>query len=284
MFDLLKDLAQRPEPFSRYTAKELWTRPYLARQMLAYHLDQATDLASRRLDTIDTTVNWIDLQVTLPGKRLCDLGCGPGLYARRFSDCGAEVTGVDFSAHSLAYARRRAAEDEMDIRYVEADYLVDELPTGFDIVTLIYTDFCVLSPVQRASLLNRIRAMLGPGGQLVMDVAGMGSFTGKREQTHVEYRLMDGFWAEGDYVGIQRSYVYPEEYLSLDRFLIIEPTETWQIFNWFQYFTPQGLQAELSAAGFTLDQMAGDLTGAPLKSDGDLIAVIAHAPWSVAAG
>ncbi len=284
MYDLLRDLTRRPEPFARYTTKELWTRPHIAQQMLAFHLNQETDLASRRIGTIDETVNWIDFQLSLPGKRLCDLGCGPGLYAKRFSDCGAKVTGVDFSAHSLEYARHQAKIDEMDIRYVEADYLADELPGGFDIVSLIYTDYCVLSPVQRASLLGRIRGMLEPGGQLVMDVAGTGSFTGKEECTNIEYRLMGGFWAEGDYIGIQRSYVYPEEQLSLDRYLIIEPDEAWQIFNWFQHFTPQSLQAELSAAGFTLDQMAGDLTGTPLKSDGDLIGVIASAPGPAAAG
>lgn len=277
MYDLLKDLATRPEPFSRYTAKELWTRPYLAQQMLAYHLNQETDLASRRASVIDDIVNWIDFQLDLPGKHLCDLGCGPGLYAQRFSGCGAAVTGVDFSAHSLAYARQQAAEDEMDIRYVEADYLADELPAGFDIVTLIYTDFCVLSPTQRANLLGRIRGMLKPGGQLVMDVAGIGSFAGREESSHIEYRLMGGFWAEGDYIGIQRSLVYAEDHLALDRFLIIEPGETWQIFNWFQHFTAQGLQAELGAAGFTVDEMAGDLAGAPLKPDGELLGVIASA-------
>ena len=53
MYDVLSDFAVRPEPFSRYTAKELWTRPHLARQMLNYHLSQETDLASRRIDTIE---------------------------------------------------------------------------------------------------------------------------------------------------------------------------------------------------------------------------------------
>jgi len=96
--------------------------------------------------------------------------------------------------------------------------------------------------------------------------------------------LMGGFWAEGDYVGIQRSFVYPQELLALDRYLIIEPSETWQIFNWFQHFTPQAIQAELSAAGFTLDQMAGDLAGAPLKSDGDFIGVVASVPEPAAVG
>ena len=275
MYELLKDITQRPEPFSRYTANELWTRPHLARQMLEYHLNQETDLASRRVETIDEIVNWIDFQLNLPGKRLCDLGCGPGLYTQRFSGCGAEVTGVDFSAHSLAYARRKASEGEQAISYVQADYLSDELPTGFDIVTLIYTDFCVLSPTQRASLLGRIRKMLNPGGSLVMDAAGMGSFEGKEETTLLENNLMFGFWAEGDYVGIQCSFVYPHEHLSLDRYMIIEPSETWQIFNWFQHFTPEELQVELNAAGFTIDQLAGDLTGTPLESDSDYIGVIA---------
>jgi SAM-dependent methyltransferase len=275
MHKLLKDIAQRPEPFSRYTAKELWTRPHLARQMLEYHLNQETDLASRRLETIDKIVDWIDLQLSLPGKRLCDLGCGPGLYTRRFTGCGADVSGVDFSAHSLEYARRKASEEDLPITYLQADYLEDELPTGFDIVTLIYTDFCVLSPAQRAILLGRVREMLNPGGHLVMDVAGLGSFAGKEDSTQIEEGLMYGFWAEGDYVGIQRGFVYPAEKLSLDRYLIIEPNETWQIFNWFQHFTPEGLQAELNASGFTVIQMAGDLAGAPLEADSDFIGVIA---------
>ena len=278
MYDLLKDVAKRPEPFSRYTAKALWTRPHLARQMLDYHLDQETDLASRRYGTIVEIVNWIDLQVNLPGKRLCDLGCGPGLYARRFSDVGADVTGVDFSAHSLEYARVKALENEQSITYVEADYLEDPLPGGFDVVTLIYMDYCVLSPAQRAHLLGRIRDMLNPGGRLVMDVAGVGLLKGKEETTCIEERLMGGFWAEGDYIGVQRSFVYPQEMLALDRYLIIEPGETWQIFNWFQHFTPGGVRAELGAAGFTLEEMAGDLAGAPLKSEGDYIGVIASVP------
>ena len=275
MYDLLYDLSRRPEPFSRYTAKELWTRPHLARQMLSFHLNQETDLASHRFEAIDQIVNWIDSQLHVSGKRVCDLGCGPGLYTQRFSAKGADVTGVDFSAHSLEHARIKVGENEQSIRYLEADYLSDDLPTGFDIVTLIYTDFCVLSPTQRASLLGRTRGMLNPDGHLVMDIAGMGSFAGKEEYTYIEDHLMQGFWAEGDYVGIHRAFVYPQEYLSLDRYMIIEPNETWQIFNWFQYFTPQSLQAELNSAGFAVDQMVGDLTGEPLKSGGDFIGVIA---------
>ena len=275
MYELLQDISRRPQPFSRYTAKELWTRPHLARQMLQYHLNQETELASRRFETIDQIVSWIDSQLGLFGKRVCDLGCGPGLYTQRFAARGADVNGVDFSAHSLEYARLKAKENKQSISYTQADYLSDDLPVGFDIVTLIYTDYSVLSPTQRASLLGRIRKMLKPGGRLVMDVAGMGSLANKEECTLIESNLMNGFWAEGDYVGIQRSFVYPDECLSVDRYVIVEPAGTWQVFNWFQYFTPAGLQKELGSAGFAVERMFGGLRGEPLQDDGDFIGVIA---------
>ena len=275
MYELLQDISRRPQPFSRYTAKALWTRPHLARQMLQYHLNQESELASRRFETIDQIVSWIDSQLGLSGKRVCDLGCGPGLYTQRFAARGADVNGVDFSAHSLEYARLKAKENKQSISYTQADYLSDDLPVGFDIVTLIYTDYSVLSPTQRASLLGRIRKMLKPGGRLVMDVAGMGSLANKEECTLIESNLMSGFWAEGDYVGIQRSFVYPDECLSVDRYVIVEPAGTWQVFNWFQYFTPAGLQKELGSAGFAVERMFGGLRGEPLQDDGDFIGVIA---------
>ncbi len=88
---------------------------------------------------------------------------------------------------------------------------------------------------------------------------------------------MNGFWAKGDYVGIQRTFVYPKEQLSLDRYLIVEPNETWQIFNWIQHYTSESLQAELRHAGFAVIKMVGELTGKPLKTGGDFIGVIASA-------
>ena len=42
-----------------------------------------------------------------------------------------------------------------------------------------------------------------------------------------------------------------------------------------QYFTPDRLQEELSAAGFSVEHMSGDLKGEPLKTNGDYIGVIA---------
>ncbi|MEW7994518.1 MAG: class I SAM-dependent methyltransferase [gamma proteobacterium symbiont of Clathrolucina costata] len=272
MYDFIHDISLRPVPFSRYTAKELWTKPHLSRQMLKYHLSQETELASRRFETIDGVVGWIDQKLNLPGKRLCDLGCGPGLYTKRFFAQGAEVTGIDFSEYTLEYAK---SESQGDINYLYADYLTDSLPSGFDIITLIYTDLCVLSPEQRSILLGRMRGMLKPEGHIVLDVAGFGLLQGKREVTLIEDRLMGGFWAENEYVGIQKTFIYEDQHLALDRYVIIEPGETWQIYNWFQHFSPQMIESELKGAGFTVVEIAGDLTGEPLTENGNLLGIIA---------
>jgi hypothetical protein len=118
--------------------------------------------------------------------------------------------------------------------------------------------------------------MLSPGGHLVIDVAGVAGLKDKSETTIVAEQLMHGFWAAGDYVGMQRSYIYQEECLSLDRYLIIEPNQSWEIFNWFQHFTPESIESELNQAGFEVERMTESLTGMELKPDSEVIGIIAR--------
>ena len=158
---------------------------------------------------------------------------------------GARVTGVDFSANSIDYARTR---DMHNVEYRVADYLEDDLPTGFDIAVLIYCDYCVLSPADRLRLLGRISDLLAPGGHLVLDLNGPGAFDAVGNHLEIEERLWDDFFAAGDYVGVHKTDVYADECLSLDRFVVIEPGECWQLFNWTQYYTPESAVAELAEA------------------------------------
>lgn len=276
MFEMLKKLAVRPGPYSSMTTKDLGSRPHIAHQMLADQLDQDTALASRPVAVIDEVVAWLDAELSLGGKRVCELGCGPGLYSTRFAERGADVTGVDFSPTAIAYAESQVSTTDSGVTHLVADYLNDDLPTGFEIVTLIYYDFCALSLVDRHKLLRRIASMLHPGGRLVMDVLTESASQDVREQVAIEERLMGGFWADSGYVGIRRTWVYPEATLSLDHYLIVEPSEHWQIFNWMQYFSPDRIERELEAAGFTIRTLAGSLAGEALTEDSAEIGLIAE--------
>jgi 2-polyprenyl-3-methyl-5-hydroxy-6-metoxy-1,4-benzoquinol methylase len=250
MYEILKQLADKPEPFSAYTAAGLWTDEHVSARMLEYHLDPNSELASRKPEAIDRIVGWMEARLGLAGKAVCDLGCGPGLYTERMAMHGACVTGIDFSQRSLEHARRSAAAKKLPIAYREADYLEAALPAAQDITTLIYGDYCVLSPRQRQGLLASIHAMLRPGGSFLFDVFSRPQFGQCAEEFVCERRLMNGFWAGGDYFGFKVTHLYPEQYLSLDRYLIVEPKRRREIFNWMQYFTPDEVEAELKTAGF----------------------------------
>jgi SAM-dependent methyltransferase len=273
---MLGRLAQRPDPYSRITIKDLWTRPHIARQMLACHLDQDTSLASRPIAVIEEIVDWFDEELKLHGKRVCDLGCGPGLYSSRFAQRGATVAGVDFSPTAIAYAKSQRSTTDSRLDYLVADYLSDELPTDFDVVTLIYYDYCALSPADRMALLQRMHSMLNPGGKLVMDVLADRVFPQISEQLQIEKQLMGGFWSDSDYVGIHRTWLYQDQRVSLDHYAIVEPSTSWEILNWMQYFSSEQLVRELEEAGFSIVSLAGSLTGEALTSDSGEIGVIAE--------
>ena len=95
-----------------------------AKQMLAYHLNDDIEASSRNSAFIKRSTNWMIEYFNLkPGKKVADFGCGPGLYAQRLAKSGAAVTGVDFSANSIDYAKVQAKEAGLNINYIVADYL-----------------------------------------------------------------------------------------------------------------------------------------------------------------
>lgn len=276
MYAELTEQNRRPEPFSRYTTDRLWTDPWIAQQMLKNHLDQSTDMASRRGTVIDGIVDWLDHKFGLAGKMVCDLGCGPGLYATRMAERGARVTGVDFSAVSLDRARGDAAARGIDIDYRQADYLVDDLPGGQDLVTLIYGDFCTLSPEKRHLLLSRIKPMLNPGGRLVFDVFTTPQFDVLRETATYGRCPMGDFWSPEDHFGFQNTFLYPEQKIALDRYLIIAPGRRFEIFNWMQYFDPETISTEVALAGLSVEATLAVRTGTDWTAGAGEMAIVAR--------
>jgi SAM-dependent methyltransferase len=102
-----------------------------------------------------------------PGAHVLDLGCGPGREAATLSARGVAVTGVDFSAASVALAGRRAPGAE----FVCADMSRLRLPPGrFDAVLAFYS-LIHLPRREQAPLIERIRGWLRPGGVFLVNVA-----------------------------------------------------------------------------------------------------------------
>ena len=279
MYEQLIHINQRPQPFSIYTADTLWTDPHIARQMLKAHLNPNTDSASRRPAFIEASVGWLQQRFNIgPGTRIADFGCGPGLYSTRLAQLGAEVTGIDFSANSLAYARETAVSHHLTIDYVHTNYLNYQSDKRFDLILLIYCDFCALSPAQRQQLLAAFRAHLADGGAIVLDVHSLVDFDKFEESVSYGRRQYGDFWTDEDYFDFINQFKYEAERVTLDKYTIFTPTRTLEIYNWLQYFDQASLVAEFTASGLTITDWYANVAGEPFDPQSPTIAIVAQKP------
>ena len=275
LFSALESISEKPEPYSVYTARQLWTDEHTSGQMLAFHLNGEIDVSSRQTKFIDDSVRWMQKHFDLSaGRRIIDFGCGPGLYTSRFARLGAEVFGVDFSSRSIEFAREQARREQLDVTYTEADYLGLQPDGRYDLVTMIMCDFCALSPTQRATMLRKFAGILSDRGRVVLDVYSLKAFEEKQEGLTCEKNQLDGFWSADPYFGFLASFKYEDDAVSLDKYTIVEESRQREIYNWLQYFTPESLQREAHAAGLQVAELYGDVAGRPYDDGASEFAVV----------
>ena len=221
-------------------------------------------------------MEWIASEFKISGGfKIIDFGCGPGLYAARLAKRGAHVTGIDFSERSIGYAKEVAIRDQLSIRYVNQNYLEFEPEERFDLVLMIMCDFCALSPKQRNGILRKFRKILKPGGSVLLDVYALSAFEKREEAAVYEENQLNGFWSPNKYYGFLNTFKYDEEKVVLDKYTIVEAERTRTVYNWLKYFSPQELQGEFGAAGFSVEMFYSDVAGSPYDRNSPEFAIIA---------
>lgn len=277
MFEALERIHERPEPFECYTASDLWTDEHTSAQMLSFHLNRAIDVASRNTGFIERSVEWISSRLNIfQGTAVADFGCGPGLYTLRLARRGVNVTGIDFSARSIAYAKEAAAQERLNISYLKQNYLEFDTADRFDLVLMIMCDFCALSPTQRKGILDRFHRVLKPDGSVLLDIYSLSAFEKREESATYEANLLHGFWSPNPYHGFLDTFRYEREKVVLDKYTIVEAKRTRTVYNWLQYFTPEGLGKELMESGFAVEGLYSDVAGTPYDRESNEFAVIAR--------
>ncbi|MFC1912796.1 class I SAM-dependent methyltransferase [Chloroflexota bacterium] len=277
MFEELETINTRPKPFEFYTASDLWTDTHIARQMMSYHLNETVDAASRNYAFIQDSVNWmIDRFSIGEDMYIADFGCGPGLYTLPLALTGAKVTGIEFSETSLRYARKRAAEQGVEINYTMQDYLDYETEQEFDLIVMIMCDFCALSPAQRGIILHKFQRFLKPGGSVVLDVYTPHWFRQKQETATYEHNQMNGFWSADDYYTFVNIFTYEREQLVLDKYTVVEASRTRMIYNWQQTYSCESLMHEFMENGLNIREWYADVAGKEYDPHATEMAVIAQ--------
>jgi len=105
---------------------------------------------------------------THPPGRALDMGCGSGTNAITLAKHGWQVTGIDFALPAIRIARKKAAQEGLQIDFRLADVTRPPQFDGpFDLILDIGC-FHGLPPKSRSRYIQNIQRLLAPQGTLLM--------------------------------------------------------------------------------------------------------------------
>lgn len=151
-----------------------WHESEFSRRMLALHLSQGHDLASRRNELITRQCKWLEKFAAKSKVRILDLGCGPGLYSNHLCKDGHQLTGIDFSPASIEYARTNAPAINPP-KFILRDLREGEYGSGYDLALFLYAEYNAFSADDAALILRHIHEALAPEAPLLLEIQNQSS-------------------------------------------------------------------------------------------------------------
>lgn len=138
---------------------------------------QYNDLA-QRLGDIENAIHFYRENVEFPsffralgpveGKRVLDVGCGDGIYARLVAQRGAShVVGTDSSSEMIRLAETAETEEPLGVQYRVDDLATMPTLGEFDVVVAVNVLHYSDSMETLAGMCERIASNLVPGGRLL---------------------------------------------------------------------------------------------------------------------
>jgi len=204
----------------------------------------------RDVSDIEATV--AALHALSQGGRVLELGVGTGRLALPLAARGCQVTGIDSSERML---ERLASHDpHRTIQVVHGD-MVDDLPTGpYDVVFSAYnTLFNLLSAERQQQCLARSRAVLAPGGRVVVEAFVPHPHTGSQ----VSVRSMSA-----DRVVLSASVHHAADQRAEGQFIEFTEGGGVRLRPWaVRYTHPHELDALAAEVGLQLQHRWADFTG-----------------------
>jgi len=241
--------------------------------MLEAHLDPGFEGATRNFVFVFRSADWIAKFTSgIDHPKLLDLGCGPGIYAEQFHKRGFDVTGIDFSRRSIEYAKDSANRHGYPIEYIYMDYLKLDVHEKFDVVTLIYCDYGVLSPADRKIVLGKVHEALKSDGIFILDTFTPSNYIDYKEERKTAYRNSD-FWSAQPHLLVQTNYRYPSDTF-LEQYIVLIEHDLKRYHNWNQAFTPDTLSRELTDAGFNNLEIYANVVGDSCESQSDTVCIV----------
>ncbi len=268
MHQKLLSMLQKPALWQR-SPEVFWRDAHISKSLLEMHLNPHLESASRKADTIESSVAWLS-SIIAGGSAILDLGCGPGLYAKKLSALGYAVTGMDFSKNSINYAKEQdATSNYINQNYLEIDYVEE-----FDVVILIYCDFAALTKDERQILLEKVHKALKPNGIFICDVFTEHSQKNKIKEPTWAFHEKGAFWNHEPHLCLEATHLYEYERTSADQYIVITEKDAKEYVVWNTIYDLESLLDEICSQGFNLMREFDDVCGKPYTGESETLCVM----------
>jgi SAM-dependent methyltransferase len=252
-----------------------WDDAAFSRRILQEHLTQEHDAASRRKTKIKKQVDWMH-RVVLGGQptHILDLGCGPGLYAAPFTQLGHTYTGLDFSPACIEYAVEKAPAGA---DYRLGDIRSAEYGDGYGLALYIFGALNIVRTEDARRILQKIRAALAPGGQIVLEASTLDAVDQIGNQPSMWYSAEAGLFCDVPHLCLMETFWDEETSTATERFYIVESANgqvTRHAASTVGY-TEEQLAEMLEEAGFGNIRFYPSLTGKEDESQ-EMVVVVAQ--------
>ncbi len=134
----------------------------------------------------ENLVKYFRNNVFHPGKRVLELGCGPGRNAIYFAENGCSVDAVDQSEEALIWGKERVKETNLPVNFIKKNiFELDIEESSYDIVYDSGT-FHHIAPHRRMSYLNLVKRALKSNGFYALTCFRVGGKYGGSDITDLE--------------------------------------------------------------------------------------------------
>lgn len=270
----LQDIVRREIPPAAWAEGENipWDDPDFSKRMLAEHLTQTHNLASRQFDIIDRQVAWIHEQI-LGGAptRILELTCGPGLYTSRLAGLGHECVGIDYAPEPIRYAQETATREGLACTYHLGDVREAEYGDGYGLVMMLFGQLNVFRRGDAHSILEKAFSALVPDGRLLIEPQRFGTVEngGRAGSSWYSCGEGGGLFSDRPHLCLSESSWDPDGQAATQRFFIVD-AETGEVTRHAltnEAYTDEHFQVLLAQVGFSDIRFFPSLVGVEVEEE-----------------
>lgn len=266
-------LLQRPQLFQAGSLT-LWSSEHIGLNVLKKHLNPNIDSGSRKMTTIQSSVQWM-LRNLQDINRVLDIGCGPGLYSYVLGKSGCIVEGIDVSPYQIEYAVKNSCLGKKTI-YNVADFRNYSLTGTYDLALLLYGIYSFYKREERVCFLKKLYRHMSPHGCVMAEVFTKYHYINRQESADWEYMENGGFWSPRPYLELNAFRRYDQERTILIQAGVIDEKniDVWN--SWIQIFDENSITWEFREAGFKNFKLYSSCNGERFFPESDILCLIAY--------